>query len=101
MSSNLFNSRYTEYNKRWAEMKSQSTDFEQVWDSPLLDDNKDELRRIIHRTVEGPVITESSVYQCLKCGSRLVTASKLQNRSADEETAIKLKCHGCQNMWNA
>lgn len=101
MSNSLFTRKYTEYNKKWAEKKSEFTDFSQIWDSPLLDDNRDELRRIIHRTVEGPVITESSVYQCLKCGSRRVTASKLQNRSADEETAVKLKCHSCQNIWNA
>lgn len=91
--------KFTQYNRLWAKTKGVDTDFEDLWDSPLLETNKEELRKNIHRLIQGPQITESEIYECFKCHSRLITTTKQQTRAADEETDVFYKCNSCGNAW--
>lgn len=87
------------YNQLWAKKNSKSGKFESIWDSPLLDSNKEELQRGRVNVVRGFEIQESKVYKCAKCGSRKIAFDQIQDRAADEQGSTRFTCHGCGNTW--
>jgi len=41
----------------------------------------------------------STAYRCSKCGERKATYHESQNRAADEQSTINLKCLNCGHTW--
>lgn len=90
---------YLQYNQRWALKKGKEETFDEVWKSPLLADNEIKMKDSILVMLKGPEITESSIYQCLKCKSRRIKVTVSQTRAADEESSVSYECTSCGNKW--
>lgn len=78
------------HNEEWLVFSSP----EQIW--PEKHVNKT-LEHVVPDAID--MVEESTMFQCRKCKSRLITYTQAQTRSADEPMTVFFYCATCGNRW--